>query len=194
MPLSKELIEKIFDIIAPPTVNNLIPHNADINSNIKNPLEKSFDINELDKAIKHTRNTAPGIDNFTYSIIKNLPMTAKTLLLKIFNDWWLKGSYVKQFKEIVICLLLKPNKNNQLPSSYRPISLLSCLVKTFERMIKARLEWHVEHNSLLRAPQYGFRRGYGTVDAIAQLVTHAQCTFSDNKYLASIFIDLKGSI
>ena len=70
---------------------------------------------------------------------------------------------------------------------------MSCLTKTFERMIKTRLEWYFEYRSLLPSTQFGFRRGIGTIDALSQLVTDVQCTLSHNNYLACLFVDIKGA-
>lgn len=192
--ISVELIEEIFNHITPPTLAKLpFPNVCTDSTVVNNTIDRPFNKTELDHAIKLTKSTAPGLDNFTYNIIKNLPAIAKTLLLKIYNDFWLEGKYISQFKEIVICLILKPNKDKNFPTSYRPISLMSCFLKIFERMIKLRLEWFLEYNQLLPKCQYGFRRGYGTIDAATQLVTNIQLAFSKNKYLACIFLDLKGA-
>ena len=51
--------------------------------------------------------------------------------------------------------------------THRPISLLPALSKVMERMILARINWSarpVHQNSL------GFRRGFGTTDAVATLL------------------------
>ena len=51
--------------------------------------------------------------------------------------------------------------------TYRPISLLPALSKVMERMILARINWYaqpVPQNSL------GFKRGFGTTDAVATLL------------------------
>ena len=51
--------------------------------------------------------------------------------------------------------------------TYRPISLLPALSKVMERMILARINWYaqpVHQNSL------GFKRGFGTTDAVATLL------------------------
>lgn len=195
-PIPNDLIENLLDYFAPPFAANIKVRENFKNNHTglsENPIEKAFTLQELESAIKDTPSTAPGSDSFTYKIIQNLPQSAKIILLKIYNDWWLKSSYVDQLKDIIICLILKPNKDPDLPSSYRPISLMSCLMKTFERMIKTRLEWYLENKSLLPETQYGFRRGQGTIDAITQLVTDVQCTFSNNSYLACFFLDLKGA-
>lgn len=196
VPLSSDLIEKLLDHFAPSYVENFITNKNTSNSDAfvpENILEQKFTLTELDFALNDIQSTAPGLDSFTYTIIKNCPKNAKLFLLNIYNDWWLKGRYIDQFKAIIICLILKPNQDGNSPSSYRPISLMSCLAKTFERMIKARLEWYLEHKSLLPKTQYGFRRGQGTIDAVSQLVMDVQSALSNNAYVACIFLDLKGA-
>lgn len=58
-------------------------------------------------------------------------------------------------------------KNISLPSSYRPITYMFCIFKTFERMIKTRLENYIESKLLLPKTQYGFSKCRGTTDALS---------------------------
>lgn len=41
--------------------------------------------------------------------------------------------------------------------------------------------------------QYGYRQGYGTIDDISHIVTDIQICRSDNKYIAGVFLDIKGT-
>lgn len=198
--ISEDLIQQLLDRFAP-----LSASTAPLTSNNDNHqtftftalpqsiIDKPFTHQELDLSLKNCRNTAPGMDKFTYKIIFNLTNASKIILLQIFNDWWINHNFIKNFKIIIICLILKPSKDPNTTDSYRPISLLSCIVKTFERMIKFRLEFHVENNAVLPMSQYGFRRGRGTIDAVAQLVLDVQINFSKNGYVLCWFIDLKGA-
>ena len=45
------------------------------------------------------------------------------------------------------------------PANYRPISLTSQIIKTFERVIRTHITHYLEHNSLLSMNQHGFRKG-----------------------------------
>ena len=45
--------------------------------------------------------------------------------------------------------ILKKEKDLKQASSYRPISLTSCVVKTMERIVNERLRWHLETTNLL---------------------------------------------
>ena len=50
----------------------------------------------------------------------------------------------------------KPGKDHSGPGNFRPIALTSCLCKTMERMINARLMWSLESQGLLSEKQCGF--------------------------------------
>lgn len=52
-----------------------------------------------------------------------------------------KDEEVDELKTVVTDPILKVNKPLNLASSYRPISLLLCISKTYERLIKNRLKW-----------------------------------------------------
>lgn len=156
-------------------------------------LSKQFTIEELNFSLKNSKHTSPGLDGYTYKILYNLPNAAKYLMLNIFNNWWENQKYIEELKKIVIVLIHKPGKDPSLITSFRPISLMSCILKTFERMIKLRLELYLESNTLLPQSQYGFRRGLGTTDALTHLVTDIQLTLSKNRYLLCLFLDIKGA-
>ena len=53
---------------------------------------------------------------------------------------------------------VKPGKAKNELMSYRPITLLSCLGKTLERIVKKILEFFTESNILLLDSQCGFVR------------------------------------
>lgn len=89
--------------------------------------------------------------------------------------------------------ILKPGKDPNRADSYRPISLLSCVFKTLERMIKGRLEWWLQKQKFLPNNQFGFKKGFGTIDALSSLVVDIQNNFSRNNYLAALFLDIQSA-
>ena len=50
--------------------------------------------------------------------------------------------------------------------NYRGITLLSCMGKTFTRIINSRLSNWAEYYNIYHAGQAGFRKGHGTADNV----------------------------
>jgi len=61
-------------------------------------------------------------------------------------------------------MIPKKESNSNNPTEYRPISLLSCIGKLAERIIKNRLYSYLENNNLLSSAQSDFRNFRGTGD------------------------------
>lgn len=153
-----------------------------------------FTLLELNNTLKNLSNSSPGKDNIHYPMLSNLLPAAKNTLLGLFNGMWCADSDPpRDWLEYIIILVLKPNKNRGSADSYRPIALSSCVLKTYEKLIKTRLEFWLESKKLLPASQFGFRKGKDTNEAICHLVTDINLAFSKMKYLSAVFIDIKGA-
>ena len=70
----------------------------------------------------------------------------------------------KSWKSAVVTMIPKKESNSNNLTEYRPISLLSCIGKLAERIIKNRLYVFLESNKLLSSVQSGFRNYRGTGD------------------------------
>ena len=58
----------------------------------------------------------------------------------------------------LLLLLIKPDKLPSQTTSYRPISLLSAIMKLFEQVIEKRLRKHLEHNGFCSKYQSGIMK------------------------------------
>ena len=116
-----------------------------------------FNLDELKDAISKAHDTATGPDEVHYQMLKHLPPKSLHALLDIFNDMWETGKFPESWELATIIPIPKPGKDHAEPNSYRPIALTSCLCKTLERMINARLVWYLESNNLISPVQSGFR-------------------------------------
>ena len=113
------------------------------------------------------------------------------VLLRFINITWKTGQLPKDWKTAVLIPLLKKNKPKSAPSSYRPISLTSCIGKLVERMINERLNWWLEHNNIITPCQAGFRSNYTTEDQLIRLTQKIQNGFQMNKDTIAVFVDLE---
>jgi hypothetical protein len=86
--------------------------------------------------------------------------------------------------------LRRGNKPLDAPSSYRPLCLLDCLGKLFEKTIDNRLRQFLDSREGLHERQFGFRKGRSTIDALEVL----KKTVKDSKSKVGILIlDIKNA-
>nr|CAI5829658.1 unnamed protein product [Callosobruchus analis] len=185
-------LDDFLNKIAPPSVSNNFEEETHYNQTNNDFFDTPITY-EFNYILKNTSNTSPGYDQVTYDMLRNLPLSAKLYLIEIYNAVWLDGKDIDSWKNSIVLPILKPDKNPNIADSYRPITLLSCVLKTFERVIKNRLEFYFQSVSKLPSNQFGFKKGYSTTDAVSQLVTDIQITFSKNDYAGAAFLDLKGA-
>ena len=79
--------------------------------------------------------------------------------MQVYNNIWETGVFLPSWREAVILLIVpipKPGKDHLSPSNDCPIALTSCLCKTMERMVSARLVWSPYRDSVRfqEEPQY----------------------------------------
>ncbi|CAF3413944.1 unnamed protein product [Rotaria socialis] len=113
-------------------------------------------------------------------------------LTKLSNQILKQGHIPTKWKTANIILIMKPKKDKQHPSSYRPISLLSCFGKLLEKIIKQRLMLELERRNILPEHQAGFRPGKSTIYNILRLERYAQNQLRcARRHSAVILFDIK---
>lgn len=78
---------------------------------------------------------APGHDLISNLVVKHLPEKSIILLALIFNSMFRLFYFPTAWKHSNIILIPKPDKPPDVPSSYRPISLLPTFAKIFEKIL-----------------------------------------------------------
>lgn len=96
----------------------------------------TFQAHELQAAMSSKR-CASGEDRISYSMLFHGEEAVHAEFLRLANLFSTSGSLPTAWKCAVIAPIPKPNA----PEQFRPISLLSCVGKTLERMVLARLKW-----------------------------------------------------
>ena len=69
---------------------------------------------------------------------------AMELLLHLYNECWKGKGLPRRWRMALIKPLLKDGKDPKFTTSYRPISLTSCLGKILEKIIADRLIYVLE--------------------------------------------------
>ena len=109
-------------------------------------LVEDVDHQSLIKLVKFLkRDEAPGPDTIDNEVLR--PGTTTSLfhhLAKLFTFSIQLGYIPTAWKIASLRMLLKPDKLPSVTTSYRPISLISSIMKVFEIVIEQRLRSHLE--------------------------------------------------
>ena len=183
----------IDDTMATNLLRNLCPdfvcRKSPIFSSSNQQLESSITVNELRSCIK-SKDTAPGHDNISYSMVKYLSSNALIVLIDIYNRILTNGFIPKQWRSISVIPIPKPGRDISNAGALRPISLISCLCKIFHSILHKRLEWYIENNNVLLPNTVGFRKMRSTLDCLSVLVSSTQLNFTKNLFTIACFVDL----
>ena len=147
---------------------------------------------EVEVAIKYMKaGKAAGIDGIYPDMIKKLGPKAMQWLSIIFSEAVEYSKIPRIWKEAKILAILKPGKPPNIPSSYRPISLLCCFFKLLERIILTRitptLDMHIPAN------QAGFRPGHDTTEQVLAITSFIESGYEQKLKTGVVFIDLSAA-
>lgn len=131
-------------------------------------LDSPFTLAELRAAIMQGKlRSAPGHDGITWQQIRNMDDFTLTRLLAHVNKLWEMSEVPDYLKLTLVHPIPKPNKDPNVITNLRPISLTPTLCKLIERLIHARLQYYLEYAQPWFHPsQTGFRPHLGTHDCL----------------------------
>ena len=130
-----------------------------------------------------------GPDNIGAKVIKLCPKIFAENLSIIYNKGIEIGKYPMALKVAKDIALFKKGDKYQ-SNNYRPISLLSCFNKIFEKRLCKRLVKFLEVNKILFEYQYGFRKRYSTTLALIEFTDSIIKFLDEGQYCMNIFVDL----
>ena len=138
------------------------------------------------------RGKAPGPDTIPNEVLR-LGTTTSLFhhLAKLFTSSIQLGYIPTAWKVATLRMLLKPDKLPSLTTSYRPISLISSIMKLFERVIEQRLRSHLEHIGFINKHQSGFRRAKSTDDHLFRLSQSIMESFNRGEHVVAAFLDVE---
>lgn len=137
--------------------------------------------------------SAPGLDQLSYKTLKIFNQLHAQTLAELFSACLRFGIYPEIWKPGKIIWIPKPGKDPCDPGAYRPITLLSCLGKVYERCIAARLLEHIQNNSTLSHRQFGFLPNTSTEDSVRSLLRDVENARTYFNVAAVVAIDIKGA-
>jgi hypothetical protein len=158
--------------------------------NVHNILNSPITEEEILQVVKIFKsNKASGYDDIVNEHIKSTINNVLPIYCKLFNIVLNSGLIPESWSEGVIFPIYKSKGDAKDPSSYRPITLVSCLSKTFTSVLNDILCELSDEVGLISESQTGFRNGYSTLDNIFSLHGLISIYMSLGKQMYCPFVD-----
>ena len=119
----------------------------------------------INKIKKHA---APGPDGFSAILLRECSKELSKPLYQIFRNSINTGDVPNDLKDAIITPIPKGGLKSD-PKNYRPINLISHLLKALEKVICCRIVSFLEDNKKININQHGFRKLHS---CLSQLIEH----------------------
>ena len=124
-------------------------------------------------------------------MLKNISHQTKRRIINLYNNIFHSGTLPQFWKTAYILPIPKPNKNPTITSSYRPISLLSCINKVLEKIIANRIMWFLLKNKNLSPHQVAFKKNQGTADVLLHFDNYVNSALSSSNHVTTLSLDFE---
>ena len=163
-----------------------------MSSNISPELFELHQVTEsqVEKVIRGLpSNKAPGMDKISSRILKDcLPCTLTTITC-IVNNSFFTNTFARAWKPAEITPILKCCSPD-VPSDYRPISLLPIVSKMTERLVHGQLMEYLIKNNKLAVHQSGNRKLHSTETALLYVTDQLIQAMDDKKVSITVLLDM----
>ena len=137
---------------------------------------------------------AAGTDELKPIVLQNFPSNIIRTLTIIYTACIAMGYTPTRWRESVASFIPKPKKGDYTnPRAFRPISLMSFLFKTLERLVCWRNDETAFKDKPLHNRQYAFRKGYSTERAMSDALRIIEKGYFKGEYVVACFLDIKGA-
>ena len=146
---------------------------------------------DIDKIISSLdANKGAGIDEISPKLIKEGKNELVFHLTNIFNLSIMSGIFPSCHKIARCVPIFKRNGEYSLVTNYRPISIITCIGKIFEKIIAKQLTDYLEKHKIICENQHGFRKNRSVQTAILDFIDIISDTLDDGKKAVGLFLDL----
>ncbi|EYC27452.1 hypothetical protein Y032_0009g735 [Ancylostoma ceylanicum] len=106
-------------------------------------------------------------DHIPLAFIKGILHTITRPLEYIFNLSFMRSEVPSRWKLLLVTPIPKKPPYTS-PTNFRPISITSIFARTFEKILKKKIESHLEEHSIISEFQHGFQKNKSAVTAMLQ--------------------------
>ena len=145
------------------------------------------DVSDLIKALDVNKATGP--DQISQKMLKEGGDALVPSLTKLFNMSLESAKYPSVWKKANVTPVFKKG-DSSLTDNYRPVSILSCTGKLFERAVFKHVYNFLRDNNIISIRQSGFKPGDSTVYQLAHLYHEFAEAIHKQKDIRVVFCDI----
>ena len=138
---------------------------------------------------KLSNNAAAGPDGIPAILLKKCRDELSEPLAILWQKSLNTGEIPDIFKLAYVSPIHKPGCSREAAENYRPVSLTSHLVKTFERILKTSIQNFLERTLALKDNQHGFRDKRSCLSQLLQHYDHVLRGLEEGHNVDTIFLD-----
>ena len=145
-------------------------------------------VRKLLKGLKPSK--APGPDNITPRILKELQDDIAPILTEIFDHSYQTGEIPSIWRTANICPIFKKGKKFEAVN-YRPVSLTCISCKIMEHIITSHIMNHADANNIMYPLQHGFRRGLSCETQLIEFIDDVTINMDKGKQTHCLIMDFQ---
>lgn len=162
----------------------------DLQSLPPTPIQITFE--HLRRSIKTLKNkSSSGLDGVSNKILKPLPLNHLSTILSCMNNFAHTILTPANWHIARIILLSKTKSKTVRINETRPISLLSCFSKLFEKCFMIQFRQWIYEQGILSEEQSGFRPGHNMAVRLVAMVDQIGQSLTKNTAAAALFVDFR---
>jgi hypothetical protein len=145
------------------------------------------DVYEVLVNLDITKSTGP--DGISNQLLREAAVPISEPLSHLFNYSLSTGYFPEAWKTANVVPIYK-KENPMLCNNYRPISLLCCISKVFEKLLFKHIYTFLKVNGLLNKNQSGFIPGDSTINQLINICNKIYCQLDNDDEILAVFLDL----
>ena len=150
-------------------------------------------IEELKEIINESGEKTSSEDPLPQAILRDVQGEILPLLMKLVNVSLAEGSIESIQSSVIDPLLKKLGLDPEGRKNYRPVNNLVFLSKLIERVVKRRIDSHMEINTLFNKRGFGYKAYHSTETMMTGVVNEVLTGFDENKCTVMVFLDLSAA-
>ncbi|CAM4987815.1 unnamed protein product, partial [Rotaria socialis] len=158
------------------------------------PTAFPIEIKDIRRTIASLKNkSSTGLDGVSNKIIKLLPPSHQSIICTSFKSFASQLIFPPHWKVAKMILLPKTKSNIVKVEETRPISLLPCFSKLYEKIFLVQFRKWVNDAGILPEEQTGFRPGGNMIVRLVSIIDQIGQCLALNTAAAALFVDFKAA-